>query len=266
MHDQIARRLISLNHQFYEAFADSFSSTRQRLQPGVVVMLERIPATAKILDLGCGNGLLARVLAEGGFQGSYTGLDFSSQLLETARQNVPKSCPFIFIQADLSTIDWDADFVDETFDHILAFATLHHLPGNSIRQRLVHDLHAHLVGGGYLFHSNWQFLNSKRLHSRIQPWERAGIRADEVDPGDYLVDWRRGGEGLRYVHHFNQTELDKLAQNTGFIILDRFYSDGEGGKLGLYQAWQRLKNNSTPIYQSWLYNQTSQTGVYDNPT
>jgi hypothetical protein len=60
----------------------------------------------------------------------------------------------------------------------------------------------------------------------------------EVDPNDYLLDWRSGGEGLRYVHHFDEKELEELAAASNFQVSDTFYSDGEGGKLGLYQVWK----------------------------
>jgi hypothetical protein len=92
-----------------------------------------------------------------------------------------------------------------------------------------------------LFLSNWQFLNSVRLRSRIQPWEAVGLTRDQVDEGDYLMDWRRGGYGLRYVHHFSETELSELAHATGFKITETFYSDGEGERLSIYQTWEPLE-------------------------
>jgi (p)ppGpp synthase/HD superfamily hydrolase len=87
--------------------------------------------------------------------------------------------------------------------------------------------------------SNWQFLNSERLRERIQPWERIRLSAAEVDEGDHLLDWRSGGEGLRYAHHFNEDELAELAQESGFQVLETFYSDGENGRLGMYQIWEK---------------------------
>jgi hypothetical protein len=87
-------------------------------------------------------------------------------------------------------------------------------------------------------HSEWQFLNNPRLRLRIQPWEMVSLSQQEVDPGDYLLDWRQGGRGLRYVHHFSESELAELADECGFSIAETFYSDGEGGNLGLYQVWQ----------------------------
>jgi hypothetical protein len=61
-----------------------------------------------------------------------------------------------------------------------------------------------------------------------------------VDAGDYLLDWRSGGEGLRYVHHFDEAELQGLAERSGFQIDETFYSDGETGNLGLYEIWKSI--------------------------
>jgi hypothetical protein len=87
--------------------------------------------------------------------------------------------------------------------------------------------------------SAWQFLSSSRLKSRIQPWETIGLSASDVDPGDYLLDWKRDGHGFRYAHQFTPHELADLAENCGFRVVDSFLSDGNGGKLGLYQLWQK---------------------------
>ena len=80
---------------------------------------------------------------------------------------------------------------------------------------------------------------SPRLQARVVPWEAIGLSQEEVEPGDYLLDWRRGGIGLRYVHHFNEEELQNLATKAGYQIVETFYSDGEGGRLGLYQVWEK---------------------------
>ena len=95
-----------------------------------------------------------------------------------------------------------------------------------------------LAAHGRLIHSEWQFLNSPRLAARIQPWEQVGLSPAQVDPGDYLLDWRQGGFGRRYVHYFTLEELDALAAGSGFNIMDTFSSDGEGNNLSLYQVWE----------------------------
>jgi hypothetical protein len=83
-------------------------------------------------------------------------------------------------------------------------------------------------------------LNSPRLAARVQPWEAISLSQDDVDPGDYLLDWRQGGTGLRYVHYFSEPELAELAASTDFEVVESFLSDGENYRLGLYQVWRLL--------------------------
>jgi tRNA (uracil-5-)-methyltransferase TRM9 len=229
-------RLLELNRQFYQTFALPFSDTRSRLQPGVRRILETIPTADSLLDLGCGNGELARELAKRGHTGMYWGLDFSPDLLEQA--SAGQAGNFHFLQADLSSFDWDAPLPDEHYGVVLAFAVLHHLPGQELRLRVLHKIKSHLATGGRFIHSEWQFLNSPRLKDRIQPWGAIGLAEGDVDAGDYLLDWRQGGRGLRYVHHFSVEELASLAHAAGFEIVESFLSDGENARLGLYQVWR----------------------------
>lgn len=239
-----AARLIELNRRFYQTFGREFAATRMRLQPGVRRLLERIAAHESILDLGCGNGELARALARRGYRGRYLGLDFSRPLLEEV-SNLPEN--FAFVEADLSE-NWkkvksergEEFLLPSYFSLITAFAVLHHIPSRELRLDLLTKIHALLVPGGVFIHSEWQFLNSEKWRGRIQPWSEAGLTEAEVDPGDYLLDWRGGGRGLRYVHAFDEAELNALAAATGFQVRETFYSDGENGKLGLYQVWKKL--------------------------
>jgi tRNA (uracil-5-)-methyltransferase TRM9 len=228
--------LLDLNRQFYQTFGEAFSSTRQRIQPGVLRLFGRISQSGSILDLGCGNGELAHRLASNPFTGSYTGLDLSAPLLEHARKGQLPG--FHFLQADLSSPDWDARFSPQGYDCLLAFAVLHHLPGAELRLQVLRKARSLMPGDGIFIHSEWQFLNSPRLAARLQPWEAVGLASGDVDPGDYLLDWRHGGKGLRYVHHFNEDELSELADAAGFKVTESFFSDGENGRLGLYQVWK----------------------------
>jgi SAM-dependent methyltransferase len=247
MNESTVRRLVALNSKFYQTFASYFSDTRLRLQPGVVKILEDVSSDANILDLGCGNGELARALARQGHQGRYLGLDFSAELIEIARDKLDAHSNYAFIRGDLAALDWDlqvyefaeSQMVKSNFDIVFAFAALHHLPGRDLHGKTLQKIHALLQQNGRFTHSNWQFLNSPRLRKRIQPWEEIDLISEDVDPGDYLLDWRQGGRGLRYVHHFDENELGALAEETGFIVADSFYSDGEGGNLGLYQVWKK---------------------------
>jgi SAM-dependent methyltransferase len=246
----IAEQLVALNRRFYTDFAESFSATRGRIQPGVRRVLAQLGKTERILDLGCGNGQLAHALAEDGHRGSYLGLDFSPPLLADARSR-PGGFSAAFRQVDLTAPDWTgvtrerpegqpalSALLSANFDLIFAFAVLHHIPGHERRKNILQKARSLLAPGGKFIHSEWQFMDSEKLRARIQPWERAGLLATDVEQGDTLLDWRAGGTGLRYVHQFSEIELASLAVESGFRVVETFYSDGQGGRLALYQAWE----------------------------
>ena len=244
MDPAIAQRLVALNNQFYQRLAAPFSASRSSLQPGVMKVLEDVPAEAHVLDLGCGNGGVARQLAQRVYRGRYVGVDFSAELLEVARASVgaPHAAPLHFdvqfIQADLtSQFNQHSAIRDRHFDLVFAIAVLHHIPSRELRLSFLRQVHGLLSPSGRFVLSNWQFLNSPRLRARIQPWSAFDLDQAEVDAGDYLLDWRRGGSGLRYVHHFDEAELRCLAAEAGFTVAYSFLSDGKGGNLALYHVW-----------------------------
>jgi len=235
---ETADRLVELNHQFYQTFGADFSATRARLQPGVRRVLADWEGQEGILDLGCGNGNLARELAIRGHRGPYLGLDFSLVLLGAAGP-VPEGFSAQFRQRDITSPDWDADLPVSSFDIICAFAVLHHIPGEAMRLRLLEKARRLLRPEGKIILSSWQFMSSEKFRARLQGWDKAGLSPREVDPDDYLLDWRGGGSGLRYVHHFSEAALGALAERANFRVAGSFYSDGQNRRLGLYQTWER---------------------------
>jgi tRNA (uracil-5-)-methyltransferase TRM9 len=244
MNPATAGRLLELNRQFYTRFGDSFSATRHRIQPGVRRVLDSLKGDEEILDLGCGNGELARELGKRGHRGSYLGVDFSLPLLREAESppagtSQPEGFSARFVEVDLTKLSAFSDQLSVIggWSLVTAFAVLHHIPSREHRISILRTVHTLLKQEGRFIHSNWQFLNSEKLKARIQPWEAAAVDGSEVDVGDHLLDWRSGGKGLRYVHHFSEEELGELANASSFRILETFVSDGENGRLGLYQAW-----------------------------
>ncbi|MGA7193785.1 MAG: class I SAM-dependent methyltransferase [Anaerolineales bacterium] len=235
----IAQQLLELNRRFYTDYGLDFSATRGRLQTGVLRVIESLRGEESILDLGCGNGELARTLSRRSHHGSYLGLDFSLPLLNEAEREA-FTFPVQFMQADLTSSDWDHVIAsNDRFDIVFSFAVLHHIPSNELRLQIIKKIHELIKPDGIFIHSNWQFLNSPRLKARIQPWESVGLKETDVDQNDYLLDWKRGGNGLRYVHYFDKAELVKLAKAGGFEIVETFYSDGENKELSLYQVWRK---------------------------
>jgi tRNA (uracil-5-)-methyltransferase TRM9 len=235
--------LLEINRRFYRDCGVAFAATRRRIQPGVRRALGMLPAGGDWLDLGCGSGTLALEWAKSRRSGSYTGVDFSAVLLDIARREAREvdsaTLELRFVLADVSATGWEREFTMQRFEGALAFASLHHLPDTELRLNLLRTLRTLLKPEGWFVHSEWQFQHSPRLLERVLSWERAGIDSRCLEPGDTLLDWRAQGEmGLRYVHLFSAEELEKLAQDAGFKVVEQFSSDGAGGKLGLYQIWR----------------------------
>jgi len=249
MKDKIVERLRRLNQEFYQSFSRSFSLTRQRVQPGVRKIINRFKNGEKWLDIGCGNGNLAVELLKSGWGGTYLGIDFSEELVQIAREkpshHVSKSQTKIdFLAIDILYSDWIKNLPDLLWDGIVMLAVLHHIPGFQERRKILQSIRGILPTGSPLFLSVWQLQNSPRLLQRIQPWSEIGLDESQVETGDVLMDWRAqksaGDEkpGYRYVHLFTEEELDQLATETGFHVMDRFYSDGKEGNLALYEEWE----------------------------
>ena len=245
MDAEILARLNGINQEFYQIFAGSFSQTRQRIQPGVSQILTKIQPSGNYLDIGCGNGGLAREWLRRGFRGSFIGVDFSPGLIAAAQQTASSSSPdqtVCFYHADLSVDNWAGQLPAHSWDHIFCFAVLHHIPGAAQRLRLCQQIQSLVSPVTEIWISVWQPLNSLRLKQRILDWEAVGIDSGQVEVGDVLIDWRAQTDaekqtGLRYVHIFDEKELSELAQASGFKIEESYSSDGREGNLGLYQKW-----------------------------
>ena len=246
MQPQTIQFLLELNQRFYDDFARAFAATRRQVAPGVQRAAEEMPQAGSWLDLGCGSGELARLLARRRFKGHYLGLDASAGLLAEAQQDPPGSPEFqvAYRQADLAAADWAEGLALGAWQVISCFAVLHHLPGMALRVRILQQARRLLGEGGRMVLSVWQFQHSPKLIARIQPWERVGLTAEEVEEGDTLLDWRYAlpGQaeqvGLRYVHLYNRDELAQLAETCGFTIESDYEAGGEGGRLGYYQVWR----------------------------
>lgn len=91
------------------------------------LVLAKVPQGAKVLDLGCGAGLLTTKKLAKRFQ--VTGVDISMRHIEMAQENVPNAT---FIHADMTEID----FPPESLDGIVAFYSLFHLPREEQNQLL----------------------------------------------------------------------------------------------------------------------------------
>jgi tRNA (uracil-5-)-methyltransferase TRM9 len=247
--NQIVNKLIDLNFQFYQTFSASFSKSRFSVQPGVkkivadYILTPTSSKSVSILDIGCGNGEIARYLNTKSYEGKYFGIDSSPALLDFSGNTSlsPKFSP-TFLVKDITTLNWADKFSRNAYNCIVSFAVLHHIPGAELRNNIIGSIRKLIADDGLFIHSQWQFMNSPRLSKRIVSWEKIGVSPSQLDPGDYLLDWRaeEGKTGYRYIHLYTEDELIQYAVRNGFCVIDSFYSDGKEGNLALYQTWKPI--------------------------
>ena len=82
---------------------------------------ERLSPDARVLELGCGTGSTALALAP--FAGSVTAIDYSSRMIEIAREKTANS-DYVNVKFKCGAIN-DFDFDGERFDAVLAHSLLH---------------------------------------------------------------------------------------------------------------------------------------------
>ncbi len=230
MREEIVALLTDLNRKFYDGFAETFATSRGKSEPGLERILQDIQPGSHVLDLGCGQGRVASLLPGGC---TYVGLDFSHEMLRQARQRTPADVDAQFVLADLLEETWPT-LVSGEFTWIVLRAVLHHIPGRENRQKLVNQAAGLLTPTGRLVLANWQFMEVPRLRQRLLDWNAVNLISEDVESGDYLLDWRRDGYGLRYVHWVDEAETLKLAADAHLQVDMLFRADGHQNNLTLY--------------------------------
>lgn len=86
-------------------------------------LVARLPARgARVLEVGCGDGRFARLLAARG--AAVLGIDASPEMIRLARERTPAGAPIEFVCGDFSV----HPLGPESYDAVVSVATLHHLP------------------------------------------------------------------------------------------------------------------------------------------
>ena len=85
-----------------------------------------IPAGAKVLEIGCGDGGGAGIFARRFAPGLYHGLDVDPAMIRVAaaRRNKAGGCPALFVLGDAERLP----YADGAFDAVVNFGIIHHLP------------------------------------------------------------------------------------------------------------------------------------------
>ena len=159
----------------YDAVADRYARLEEVEWPRLRWLrdlLARLPDGARVLDLGCGNGLpagpeIARCHV-------LTGVDLSRRQIELARGNVPGAT---FFRGDMAQVT----FPPGTFDAVVCFYALGHVP---------RDRHGEVLARvrGWLRPGGWLLLSEEDADqpSRVGDWLGAEMYLSTHDAATML--------------------------------------------------------------------------------
>jgi tRNA (uracil-5-)-methyltransferase TRM9 len=224
------QRLNDINRHFYAVTAAEFDRTRGQSWQG----WEKIPPCLRfplsVLDVGCGNGRFGVFLAQHG-NITYHGMDNNAKLLDFARASLPDAT---FEQRDMVENPPDSG----QYDLVALFGVIHHIPGFEERKRFMRTLTARVAPGGMLAFASWRFYEFERFRERIMAWDEELV--GEVEKHDYLLDWRRGENALRYCHYVDDAEQQALIEATGLKEVVTYRADGFTNTLNCYSLLTKI--------------------------
>jgi len=135
--EEIVRKGYNEIAPHFSVFRSQFSNEQE-----LDFLCSLLPEKAKILDVGCGNGIpVVRYLIRKGY--SVTGVDISEKMLELARTNVPEAEYYKYDMNDL-------DFEDSSFHGITALYSIFHVPKEK-HFRIFQNFYRMLKPGGVAF-------------------------------------------------------------------------------------------------------------------
>jgi SAM-dependent methyltransferase len=248
MNDATIARLNAINRAFYAQTGPAFDASREYVREGWHRILAELPPAQalRVLDVGCGNGFFGRFLAQN-HQAPvhYRGIDADPYLLEQARQNtagIPN------LESTFDRIDFIADLggiraLPGGYDLVTLNNVLHHVPAFDRRCALIRACCEKIGGRGLLAFTLWRFWEYEKWRGRALPWEtRPKIDPEQLEPGDHLLDWRRGERAVRYCHYVDDAERTRLLECALLpdFMHEHFYADGADGRTNLYVLARRM--------------------------
>jgi len=129
----------------YDAMADTWEDWSARVTDDprhewLDELLAALPAQARVVELGCGNG--TRETRELAACTRLIGVDLSEEQLRRARERVPNA---EFVHGDLTTIEFDAG----SLDAVASFYVFNHVP-RELLAPLLTRIHSWLTSPGWL--------------------------------------------------------------------------------------------------------------------
>lgn len=189
----------------YDRIAEHFAQTRAYAWPDVEQFIESESDRSVALDLGCGNGRHAQLLAERAE--TVVCADLSRHVLEEARDRTERQAALV--QADAAELP----IRSESVDLAVYIATIHHLPSRALRIQSLDELSRVLAPTG---------------RALVSAWSTEHRTFDATDGFDTTVDWTLpDGEIVeRFYHIYDPDEFEADVRDSALTIEEVFVSEG----------------------------------------
>lgn len=226
MDKKLAEELLIKVKNDYNLIAEEYSASRPSSWGELNIFSGLIKDGDRVLDLGCGNGRLLKLFENKTI--NYLGADNSEGLLEIAKNLYPDRR---FLLADAL----DLPIVEESFEIIFSIAALHHIPSEELRLKFLSEANRVLKQNGKLVLTVWKLDSwGRKKFSLLLYGFLKLIGVSKLDFGDLMVPW--ANKTKRYYHYFNEKELKKLAEKSGFRIKECGELKGIAGYKGFSRA------------------------------
>lgn len=192
----------------YDRIAPHFASTREYPWPEVESFADGVDGGEVGLDLGCGNGRHAELLAPQVER--LLGIDLSRRLLETARERAAgRGVDLELVAGDAVRLPVRSNAVDVA----VYVATVHHLPTRDVRLRSLDEL-GRVLGEG--------------ARALVSTWSTTHDRFDREQSFDTTVEWTLpGGETVdRFYHIYSPEDFERDLDASDLDLLDWRVSSG----------------------------------------
>ncbi|MCX6782310.1 MAG: methyltransferase domain-containing protein [Candidatus Magasanikbacteria bacterium] len=224
-----AQEIVRQMRQIYNTVAKEWDASRGTPTRIKMKVIRPVKKGMRVLDLGCGNGLMAGAIIGRG--GRYIGVDISGKFISLCKKKYSsyiKTNEAEFVTADAVKLP----FKNNYFDFAVSIAVMHHIPSAELRLKFLQELHRVLKSGAVAKLDNWNLLEDwgrKKFNiSRQLANPPAGY-----DKGDVFVSWKATGKKdyPRFIHIFSDRELRSLARDAGFKKIKIEYYNRAGKKL-----------------------------------
>jgi tRNA (uracil-5-)-methyltransferase TRM9 len=231
----------------YKNLAKDFAESRPVIQPGWQELNTfNLPPKFKVLDVGCANGRLYPFLQlyfPDRFE--YVGIDNSPELLALGQAEEYSQAKYFEFDLTEPIARLEKLLKGEKFDLITVYATMHHIPKFEHRLKIMESLPKLLNPGGLMHVSFWQFGEFSRYHRKIgfTP-DLVGMAATDMEPGDYIMSWDRGGRAYRFCHWARSEEIEKYnvaIKSQGLELVKTYRADGRENNQNLYYLWEKIE-------------------------